>query len=138
MKEGATPAEIIEVIELTGTLGIHACNIGIALLVEVMKEEDIHKKHPTAGKPLDEQREKLNADFTKNRGYWHTFWEDFLALDPEFFAVYLNSSSVPWVKDSDGTGNGGGVLEPKISVNGAVFELLTKSLPSAGASIPCL
>ncbi|KAJ9601969.1 hypothetical protein H2200_013528 [Cladophialophora chaetospira] len=108
LKEGATPAEIIEVIELTGTLGIHACNIGIPLLVEVMKEEGIYDKHPTAGKPFDEQREKLKADFTKNRGYWHVFWEDFLALDPEFFEAYLNFSSVPWVK------HGGGILEPKV------------------------
>ncbi|ETI24044.1 hypothetical protein G647_03413 [Cladophialophora carrionii CBS 160.54] len=114
LKEGATPAEIIEVIELTGTLGIHACNIGVPLLVEVMKEEGIYEKHPTAGKPFDTQREKLKADFTKNRGYWHSFWEDFLALDPEFFEAYLNFSSVPWLKDVDGSGRGGGVLEPKV------------------------
>ena len=114
LKEGATQAEIIEVIELTGTLGIHACNIGVPLLVEVMKEEGIYDKHPTAGKPFDEQREKLKADFTNNRGYWHTFWEDFLGLDPEFFEAYLNFSSVPWLRDADGSGKGGGVLEPKV------------------------
>jgi alkylhydroperoxidase/carboxymuconolactone decarboxylase family protein YurZ len=114
LKEGATQAEIVEVIELTGTLGIHACNIGVPLLVEVMKEEGIYEQHPTAGKPFDAQREKLKADFTKNRGYWHTFWEDFLALDPEFFEAYLNFSSVPWLKDVDGSGKGGGVLEPKV------------------------
>lgn len=117
LKEGATPAEIIEVIELTGTLGIHACNIGVPLLVEVMKEEGIYESHPSVGKPFDAQREKLKADFTKNRGYWHAFWEDFLALDPEFFEAYLNFSSVPWLKDVDGSGKGGGVLEPKVSVD---------------------
>lgn len=114
LKEGATQAEIVEVIELTGTLGIHACNIGVPLLVEVMKEEGIYENHPTAGKPFDAQREKLKADFTKNRGYWHKFWEDFLALDPEFFKAYLDFSSVPWLKDVDGSGKGGGVLEPKV------------------------
>ncbi|EHY61286.1 hypothetical protein HRR83_008984 [Exophiala dermatitidis] len=114
LKEGATPAEVIEVIELTGTLGIHACNIGVPLLVEVMKEEGIYEQHPTGGKPFDERREKLKADFTKNRGYWHTFWEDFLALDPEFFEAYLKFSSVPWLKDVDGSGKGGGALEPKV------------------------
>lgn len=115
LNEGATKAEIIEVIELTGTLGIHACNIGVPLLVEVMKEEGIYEQHPNAGKPFDARREKLKADFTKNRGYWHTFWEDFLALDPEFFEAYLNFSSVPWLKDIDGSGKGGGVLEPKVT-----------------------
>ena len=128
LKEGATPAEIIEVIELTSTLGVHACNIGIPLLVEVMKEEGIYDNHPTAGKPFDEQREKLKADFTKNRGYWHTFWEDFLALDPEFFEAYLAFSSVPWVK------NGGGVLEPKVSMNRLAPNLLLNDEPCRSRS----
>jgi alkylhydroperoxidase/carboxymuconolactone decarboxylase family protein YurZ len=35
---GATSAEIMEVLELTSTLGIHACNIGIPLLIEVLEE----------------------------------------------------------------------------------------------------
>lgn len=114
LAEGATQAEIVEVLELTGTLGIHACNIGVPLLVEVMKERGMVDKHPTVGKPFDEKREALKADFTKKRGYWHTFWEDFLALDPEFFEAYLTYSSVPWVKDVKGDGKGGGALEPKV------------------------
>ena len=115
LKHGATTAEIVEVIELTSTLGIHACNIGVPLLVEVMKEEGIYDSHATAGKPFDEKREALKRDFAKNRGYWHGFWEDFLALDPEFFEAYLKFSSVPWVKDVTGNGKGGGALEPKAS-----------------------
>ena len=111
---GATKAEVVEVIELTSTLGIHACNIGVPLLVEVMKEEGLYEKHATAGKPFDQRREALKADFTEKRGYWHKFWEDFLALDPEFFEAYLEFSSVPWVKDVDGNGKGGGALEPKV------------------------
>ena len=130
LAEGATQAEIVEVIELTGTLGIHACNIGVPLLVEVMKEEGIYEKHATASKPFDEQREKLKAEFTKNRGYWHKFWEDFLALDPEFFKAYLDFSSVPWLKDVDGSGKGGGVLEPKVRT--------VKSLAPKGLLLTCI
>ena len=115
LAEGATQAEIVEVLELTGTLGIHACNIGVPILVEVMKERGMVEKHPTVGKPFDEKREALKADFTRKRGYWHSFWEDFLALDPEFFEAYLTYSSVPWVKDVRGDGKGGGALEPKAS-----------------------
>lgn len=33
---GATATEIMEVLELTSTLGIHACNVGIPLLLEVL------------------------------------------------------------------------------------------------------
>ncbi|EXJ93313.1 hypothetical protein A1O1_01705 [Capronia coronata CBS 617.96] len=117
LQEGATPAEKIEVIELTETLGIHACNIGVPLLVEVMKEEGVYEQHTTAGKPFDEQREMLKVEFTKNRGYWHPFWEDFLALDLEIFEAYLNFSSVPWLKDVDGSGKGGGALDPKIGMS---------------------
>lgn len=68
LKEGATPAEIMEVLELTSTLGIHACNIGVPILVEVMREEGILDTHPTATAPFDERRVKLKEDFTEKRG----------------------------------------------------------------------
>ena len=120
---GATQAEIVEVLELTGTLGIHACNIGVPLLVEVMKERGLVEGHKTVGKPFDEKREALKKEFTLKRGYWHAFWEDFLALDPEFFEAYLEYSSVPWVKDVRGDGKGGGILEPKVRIT---FNLTMK------------
>ncbi len=37
--EGATPAEIMEVLECCATLGIHALNIGVPILVEVLEQE---------------------------------------------------------------------------------------------------
>src|SRR6185503_11075669 len=42
---GATATEIMEVLELTATLGIHACNIGVPILVEELA---------AAGQPIDE------------------------------------------------------------------------------------
>lgn len=65
---GATLAEVLEVLELSSTLGIHACNIGLPLLVEVMKEEGLYDSHPTAGKPFDERRLAMQEDFTAKRG----------------------------------------------------------------------
>jgi alkylhydroperoxidase/carboxymuconolactone decarboxylase family protein YurZ len=100
LAHGATAAEIMEVLELTSTLGIHACNIGVPILVEELE---------SAGQPiaqeLDERREALKADFTEKRGYWHRFWHEILVLDPDFFESYIHFSSVPWVS---------GVLEPKV------------------------
>jgi alkylhydroperoxidase/carboxymuconolactone decarboxylase family protein YurZ len=97
---GATAAEIMEVLELTSTLGIHACNIGVPILVEELA---------AAGQPisqeLDERREALKSDFTEKRGYWHQFWHEILVLDPDFFESYIHFSSVPWVS---------GTLEPKV------------------------
>jgi len=113
LRAGASVAEVVEVVELSSTLGIHACNIGVPLLVEVLREEGRFQEDIT--RAYDERQEALKEEFTKKRGYWHAFWEDFLRLDPEFFAAYLEFSSVPWSKDVPGNSTGGrGVLEPKV------------------------
>ena len=87
-------------LELTATLGIHACNIGVPILVEELA---------AAGQPIEEELSErqlaLKADFTEKRGYWHQFWDEILMLDPDFFEAYTQFSSVPWVT---------GVLEPKV------------------------
>ncbi|MEU3979345.1 carboxymuconolactone decarboxylase family protein [Streptomyces sp. NPDC026672] len=101
LAHGATGEEIMEVLELTSTLGIHASNIGVPLLLEVLEEEGLRK----GPEPLDERRERLKAEFTEKRGYWHEFWDGLLELDPELFEAYVAFSSVPWTK---------GVLEPKV------------------------
>ena len=100
LEHGATAAEIIEVLELTATLGIHACNIGVPILVE-----ELEAKGQPVSRELTERQEQIKAEFTEKRGYWNPFWDEMLWLDPEFFAAYTQFSSVPWV---------GGVLEPKV------------------------
>ncbi len=97
---GATAQEIMEVLELTATLGIHACNIGVPILFEELE---------AAGQPvpreMSERQRALKADFEEKRGYWHDFWGEVLLLDPDFFEAYTAFSSVPWVT---------GTLEPKV------------------------
>src|SRR5439155_450793 len=100
LEYGATGAELQEVLEPTATLGIHACTVGVPILVEELE---------AAGQPLsrelsDRQRE-VKADFERKRGYWNAFWDEMLILNPEFFAAYTEFSGVPWVS---------GVLEPKV------------------------
>src|SRR5579871_2899835 len=46
LEHGASAAEIMEVIELTSTLGIHAANIGVPILVETLEE---------LGRPIDRE-----------------------------------------------------------------------------------
>jgi alkylhydroperoxidase/carboxymuconolactone decarboxylase family protein YurZ len=89
---GATTDEIMEVIALTATLGIHACNIGVPLLLEVLDEAGLR----SGPAPLTPRQEQLKADFTRDRGYWHTFWDGFLELDPDLFEGYLDFSAHPW------------------------------------------
>jgi alkylhydroperoxidase/carboxymuconolactone decarboxylase family protein YurZ len=100
-EHGAGVDEVLEVLELTATLGIHAANAGVPILLEVLAE--------TGDAPdlfdLDERQLALKADFEANRGYWNPIWDGVLKLAPEFFATYLDFSSVPWRH---------GVLEPKV------------------------
>ncbi|MCL6443185.1 MAG: carboxymuconolactone decarboxylase family protein [Alicyclobacillus sp.] len=100
IKLGATKEEIMEVLELTSTLGIHAANIGVPILVEELAAAGIE-----INRELNERQKELKEDFTKKRGYWNDFWHDMLVLDPEFFASYTHFSSVPWIS---------GVLSPKM------------------------
>lgn len=88
---GASPEEIVEVLELTATVGIHAMNIGVPLLVEVLEE-----RGRVGPAPLDEHQERLREEFVRTRGYWHEFWNEMLELDPAMFAAYVRFSAVPW------------------------------------------
>lgn len=101
LRLGATPQEIMEVLELSATLGIHAMNIGVPILAEVLREKGLR----TGPAPLTEHQEQIKAEFTRSRGYWHAFWDEMLELDPEIFAAYTEFSSVPWRA---------GTLEPKV------------------------
>ncbi|KAF2119448.1 AhpD-like protein [Lophiotrema nucula] len=107
LQNGASKAEIVEVLCLTSTLGIHACNIGVPILFEVLREEG--KELPTGMDGMSKEQWAFKEDFEKKRGYWHAFWEDFLRLSPEFFGAYVEFSSVPWTNEG-----GKGVLEPKV------------------------
>ena len=107
LQNGASKAEIVEVLCLTSTLGVHACNIGVPILFEVLREEG--KELPKGMDGMSKEQWELKEDFEKKRGYWHAFWEDFLRLSPELFGAYVEFSSVPWTNEG-----GKGVLEPKV------------------------
>ena len=102
LAHGATPEEIVEVLQLTSTMGIHACNCGVPILLEELA---------AAGQPVDLDapltacQEEIKAEFTAKRGYWNAFWDGLLHLDPEFFAAYTAMSTHPWEH---------GPLEPKV------------------------
>ncbi|MBO0682617.1 MAG: carboxymuconolactone decarboxylase family protein [Candidatus Dormibacteraeota bacterium] len=98
---GATPAEVLEVLELTSTLGIHACTVGVPILLEELESAG----QPAAAGPLTPRQEAIKADFSAQRGYWNPFWDGLLRLDAEFFAAYTAFSSWPWET---------GPLEPKV------------------------
>jgi alkylhydroperoxidase/carboxymuconolactone decarboxylase family protein YurZ len=94
---GASKQELLEVLQLTSTLGIHAVTVGVPVLLEALGDRE--------PPPLDERRAALKADFEAKRGYWHEFWDGLLELDPDFFEAYVGFSAHPWTN---------GVLEPKV------------------------
>ncbi len=100
LRHGATMDELFEVLQLTASLGIHSCTVGVPILLEELE---------AAGKledeALDDRQIALKETFTKNRGYWAPFLDGLLRLSPDFFEAYLKISSVPWLT---------GPLEPKV------------------------
>lgn len=104
---GATKAEIIEVLCLTSTLGIHAGTTGIPILCEVLAEQG--KPVPSGVEGMNKEQLALKTDFEQKRGYWNSMWNEFVRLSPEFFDAYTELSSVPWTNEG-----GKGVLEPKV------------------------
>jgi alkylhydroperoxidase/carboxymuconolactone decarboxylase family protein YurZ len=97
---GATEQELVEVLQLASTLGIHSVTVGVPVLIECAGGSG---RDPET--PLSARQEQLKRDFEEKRGYWNPFWDGLLDLDPEFFAAYLEFSSRPWTH---------GVLEPKV------------------------
>jgi alkylhydroperoxidase/carboxymuconolactone decarboxylase family protein YurZ len=98
---GASRNELMEVLELTSTVGIHASNVGVTILLEVLNEEGLV---PSAV-ALDERHEALKQRFIEDQGYWDVSWDALLKLDPDFFEAYANFSAIPWQA---------GHLEPKV------------------------
>jgi alkylhydroperoxidase/carboxymuconolactone decarboxylase family protein YurZ len=97
---GAEPAEIMEVLELAATLGIHAMNIGVPILARALARRG--QNGPTE---LTEHQQEAKREFESTRGYWNVIWDDTLRLDPELFDAYLEFSSYPWKR---------GTLAPKV------------------------
>jgi len=103
LRHGATRDEIMEVYQLTSSIGVHAVTMGVPALLDVMQQSGMTD---VTSRPLTPRQEKLKAAFISNRGYWSPMWDGVLALSPDFFEAYGEFSSVPWKT---------GTLEPEIS-----------------------
>ncbi|KAK5117843.1 hypothetical protein LTR85_008617 [Meristemomyces frigidus] len=92
LRHGASRQEVMEVLELTSVLGVHAVNVGVPLLQEVLAE----KGNAVATDSLSERQEQLKSNFQGQRGYWSSTWDPVLSLSPDFFEAYTEFSSVPF------------------------------------------
>jgi alkylhydroperoxidase/carboxymuconolactone decarboxylase family protein YurZ len=103
LRQGATPKEILEVLQLVSVLGIHAISLGFPALKDIATAAGRADELP--GPALDAHQARLKEQFQTNRGYWSAFWEEALKLDTPLFEAYFRFSSIPWKH---------GVLEPKV------------------------
>jgi alkylhydroperoxidase/carboxymuconolactone decarboxylase family protein YurZ len=103
LRHGASQEEIGEVLQLAAAAGIHSCTLGAPILLDEMRQAGMDGGFEAG--PLSPRQEALKRAFTEIRGYWNPIWDGLLRLSPEFFAAYLQLSSVPWR---------GGPLEPKV------------------------
>jgi alkylhydroperoxidase/carboxymuconolactone decarboxylase family protein YurZ len=103
LRHGATPAEGMEVLELSAVLGIHTCTVAVPILLDELEAagrgDEVDLVTPTP------RQAQLKADFERVRGYWTPLWDGVLALDPDFFEAYFRFSAVPFEH---------GALEPKV------------------------
>lgn len=94
LQAGASKEEIMETLELTSVLGVHAVTAGVPCLQEVMRE--MGRESKAASDTLDHERQTLKDDFVERRGYWSTSWPPVLQLSPGFFKAYTDYSGVPF------------------------------------------
>ncbi|MEL3963028.1 carboxymuconolactone decarboxylase family protein [Lysinibacillus endophyticus] len=94
---GATKEEIAEVLKVVSILGVHTCAVGIPLMMEHFREENLP--------PYTPQQEARKQKFVDTMGYWNDFRDDILRLDEEFFDAYYEFLTTPIRR---------GILEPKV------------------------
>lgn len=86
LDEGATVDEVMEVLQLAATLGIHSVSVGVDALAE------------RAGFPerTEAQRESMAAVKADWEEYLSDDWDDIIAYDHGYLDTFMRFSSHPW------------------------------------------
>lgn len=100
---GVSRDEILDVLQLSSVLGIHAITDGVPILLEVLEEEG-----KSLQIPMDARREALKAGYKEKRGFWDPIWQAVVEMDPDFFEAYTEYSGYAFQKP------GGGSLSPMV------------------------
>lgn len=88
--EGATIEDVMDVIEMISAIGVHAVTEGVPVLVdEAGLPEDVTEDEM-------KRKDRLQAEFEDERGYWDELWDQVLQIDDEYFEAYLNYSAHPF------------------------------------------
>jgi alkylhydroperoxidase/carboxymuconolactone decarboxylase family protein YurZ len=83
------------VLQLTSTLGIHACIIGVPALMEAIDPTGETCRAAIEASP---ELSASKARFVAQRGYWSPIWDGLLWLSPAYFEAFVAFSSEPWLR----------------------------------------
>ncbi len=100
---GATPGELMEVIQITCSLVRHTNEMGMAVLMDELKAAD--PARAGRAEKLDDNQAARKRAFTERTGYWPDGGDALLNVSPEFAPGFLNFLSRPYER---------GDLEPKV------------------------
>lgn len=88
LDHGATVREVLTVLEILSTAGIHSVLKGVPILAEEGGRPDPESEAEAA------ERERARANFEERRGYWDDgLWADLLAIDHQFLEHYTEYSA---------------------------------------------
>lgn len=104
LKAGASKSEIMEVLELTSVLGLHALNIGMPLLVDVLEERGQgHQLRSANGSNLSEYQQQLRTSLQQRKdgdgGFWAATGDALFALCPAYLEAGAEFTSLPHSAD---------------------------------------
>jgi len=92
LEVGATPEQVMEVLECSATVSVHALNVGVPVLTQVLADKGVR----LAPVELSPHQQLLKQQFARERGYWNPTWDAVLELAPDMFEAYTAFSSHPW------------------------------------------
>jgi alkylhydroperoxidase/carboxymuconolactone decarboxylase family protein YurZ len=88
LENGASAQEIVDVLRLATAQGLDGCNLGIGILGEELTAAGLD---PLAGNAeLSEEQRALRETYVSLFGDWPDFCDQWLRLDPGYFALTLD------------------------------------------------
>ncbi|BBQ02051.1 hypothetical protein BSFA1_71790 (plasmid) [Burkholderia sp. SFA1] len=93
LRHGATREELLEVLQISSVLGIHAYMVGVPILFDELTAAGTSLDTVF---PLDQAYERVKSQFSDQRGYWSDQLQSMVRSSPAFFEGYTAFSSTPW------------------------------------------
>ncbi len=93
-RNGATSAELVEVLQVASVLGIHGYMLGAPIAIAESGKAATGEAAQSFA--MGERENAIKQAFSTGRGYWSPLLEDMVMASPDFFEAYTRFSSHPW------------------------------------------